>query len=539
MATSNTSDHDSVASVGETNSANKQGVTRTMLFFAMWIALAAWIANFDNGYTGVVLIMPSYQSAFGHCQEIPDPTTGEPTISCSMTPTQQSLISVAALFMGLGGVLSGPTGHYLGRRGTILFACILTVIGAAGMLGTKGSFLNHMACRCIAAVGLGQLMAATSIYGAECIAANKRGFLLGLYNVGLAMGNVVSSAVCAGSATLSPSNDWQWKTPIVIQIPLGLLLGFGIYMFPESPRWLLTKGKEEAARKSFGRFYGKDPYSADITAQIQDVLKHIEAEKAMGSTTSWTEIYHRADLRRTLVSALVLVSLALSGIQFVAPYAALFLSGLGVTNPYLINVIIGLSILAGSSIGSWAVEYGGRRFSLLFGYTTMSLCMLIFSAVSTGLGPFNDVSQRVLVAFLCIWAFIFGGFIGPTVWLASAEMHSIRLRTYGQANTTLFYEVFAFAATFWTPYMLSPEHGNMGTNLGYFHFGLTIVLATLVYFFVPETARLTLEQIDDYFASGRMPWRTSMKRNKRIASGQESDSVAVDVHEVGALKSDD
>ncbi len=129
--------------------------------------------------------------------------------------------------MGVGGVLSGPSGHYLGRRGTSLFSCILTVIGAAGMLGTSGSFLNYMACRCISAVGLAQVMAATSIYGAECIAASKRGFFLGLFNIGVAVGNVVASAVCAGSATLSAANDWQWKTPIIIQIPLGLLLGVG------------------------------------------------------------------------------------------------------------------------------------------------------------------------------------------------------------------------------------------------------------------------------------------------------------------------
>lgn len=70
----------------------------------------------------------------------------------------------------------------------------------------------------------------------------------------------------------------------------------------------------------------------------------------------------------------------------------------------------------------------------------MSVCMLIFSSFSTG------VARNVLVAFLCIWAFVSGGCICPSMGLASVEIYSLRLRTYGQANTTFVYQVFAFGA---------------------------------------------------------------------------------------------
>ncbi|KAJ6155650.1 hypothetical protein N7470_006216 [Penicillium chermesinum] len=385
------------------------GSTAAMLRLSIWIAFAAWIANFDNGYTG------TSSSAF-------------------LTALQQSMISLNYLFIGIGGGLSGVTGRFFGRRGSIQIGCVLAIIGAAGMLGTggrgAGSFVHYMVCRCISAAGIGLLVASAVTYGAECIVAQKRGFSLGVYNLGLALGNVASSAVCAGSARLEPGNNWQWKTPILCQIPLGFILGTGILMFPESPRWILgnNPNKEGEARKAFAALYHMDPYSPAITAQIENVKAHIKTEQATLRSTSWYQIYHKSQLRRTLASALIMVGLSITGIQFVQPYATTFLRGVGLSDPYLVNVIIGVCILGGSCLGPWIVEYGGRRLSILGGYTAMAVCMLILSSVSTALGQ-DETSKIVIVVLLGIWAFIFGGTIAPTAGLASVEMHSVSLRT--------------------------------------------------------------------------------------------------------------
>lgn len=460
--------------------------TGAMLRLSLWVSFAAWIVNFDNGYTGTVLIMPSYRRAFGTCTELMNPVTNEPIEHCSLAPLQQSLISLNYLFIGIGGGISGISGQYTGRRGAIQIGCILAIIGAAGMLGTggrgNGSFVHYMVCKCVGAVGIGQLISASVTYGSECIVASKRGISLALYNVGLALGNVASGAVCAASAQLEPRNNWQWKTPILCQIPLGIILGAGILMFPESPRWILNNddAREEDARKAFSMLYRIPANSPDITAQIDDIKTHIREERAAAASASWSEIYRSDQIRRTLASALIMVGLSITGIQFVQPYATTFLKGVGISNPYLINVIIGLCILAGSFIGPLVVEYGGRRFAILTGYSAMAACMLVLSSVNTALGSDDEIAKMVVVILLCLWAFIFGGTIAPSAGLASVEMHSVALRTYGQANTTIFYGLFSFGATFWTPYMLDPEHGNMGPNVGYFYAGVTVVIAISV-----------------------------------------------------------
>ena len=124
---------------------------------------------------------------------------------------------------------------------------------------------------------------------------------------------------------------------------------------------------------------------------------------------------------------------SLSGGLAIFTYAAVLLAGIGIQSPFLINVIVNVCIVAGSVIGPFLVEFLGRRRTMLTGFECMSICILIFAAVSSALGAGNEIANKVVVAFICIWSFFFGGFIAPTMWLASTEMHSVRLRTYGQA----------------------------------------------------------------------------------------------------------
>jgi hypothetical protein len=380
-------------------------------------------------------------------------------------------VSVTFLFIALGGVISGLTGNYLGRRGTIQVGCLVTAVGAGGMLGTAGNFTAYMVCKCIGGVGLGHIITAAPVYGAECVAANKRGLLMSLFTLGIASGNIGAAGVCWGSSSYKTSN-LSWQIPIICQIPLSFVLGVGVLFFPESPRWLLVKGREEAAKKSFGWFYNKDPEHQDIQLQVQDVLYHIELEKLNGMTTGWTEIFRGVDLRRTLTSGMIMIGLAITGSKFIGSYGALFLSDVSSGNPFQSNFIVGLFIFVGSVVGPLAVEYGGRRFSMLIGYASLTIDMLIIAAVGSGLGASSTEAKTVLLVFLFLWGFIYGLLVGNTAFITAAELHSLRCRTYGQACTTLLYETFGFAASFYTPYMLSASYGNMGLNVGYFFGGM-------------------------------------------------------------------
>ena len=496
------------------SAAPREKVTRTVLLFSAFIAISATIGNFDNNYGGTVLQMVPFNTAFGPCHEVPGPE-GNLIKTCKITALQQSLVSLTSLFTALGSMLSSVTGNFVGRRGTIQTGAFLVLVGASGMLGTSSSYLNYMVCKCIGGCGLGFLYSGTIVYGVECTPPQRRGLLLGLFSIGLGAGAALAAGVCAGSSDLK--SNWAWKTPIACQIPLSIMLGAGVMLFPESPRWLLLKNKESKARHAIARFMHQDPQSDAVKAQIAEIQTYLEFEKVTAATTSWLEMFHRRHIRRTLLSILLLIMPGLGGTFFIVPYTAVFLGQLGIGSPFLITAIVNLCIFAGSLFASFPVEYIGRRLSLIVGLSIQASCMLIFSSVSSGLGTNAHVTQNALIAFLCIWCFTYASSTSPAVWVGSAEMHSVRLRTYGQALALCANSIFAFSASFWTPYMINPSYGNMGTNVGYFYFGLTIMLLALTIIFVPETARLKLEQIDDYFESRIPAWKTSIGRNKRIA----------------------
>lgn len=496
---------------------HKQRVTGFQALFTFYLAFAAFLPTFDTTYGGTVLIMPPFKKAFGHCV-----IQSNGLEVCALTTAQLAIVSITTIFLGIGSLSSGPISATTGRRRSIQIGCLLTIIGAAGMLGFAGNFVAYMACKSIGALGAGNVLMVGAVYGAETAPPQVRGILMGTYGIGHGFGNLMAAVVCLASSRLK--DNWAWMTPIICQIPIGTMLALNVQMSPESPRWLMTKGKEAEARAALGKFLNRAEDSDDIGAEICLIQDNLVSEKTTKESTGWLEIFQGKDLRRTAIACLVLYGNAVTGSAFVLYYGALFLADVGIKDPYLINVIIALCIFVPSLPAPVFLDFYGRRACLLTGYITMASAMLAIAVTGTVLGKQSYTGQVVCVAFLCGWAVLFGFFILPTFYIASCEMHSVRLRSYGQAFGGTIYQIFSFAAAFWSPYTLGAKYGNMGAKVGYLYFGLSLCQIALTFFFVPETGAITLEQIDSYFASGEPAWKTNLKKNKAIARQGYADS---------------
>ena len=230
-------------------------MTRFMVIVALWLGAGAWMLQYDLSYGGTVLGMEPFLATFGTCTMVPNPTTGALMQKCALTATAQSMSAISTLFTAFGAAFSALPGNYLGRRRTIQFACCIIVIGAAGQCGTAGNYVAYNVCKCITTFGVGHLVAICPMYGCEIAAPQVRGALVALFDVGLVAGQLFASGVCAGTSKIP--NDWAWRTVVIIQIPVAVIYALTIMIFPESPRWLLTKDRVDEARISFGRIYEK------------------------------------------------------------------------------------------------------------------------------------------------------------------------------------------------------------------------------------------------------------------------------------------
>jgi len=95
---------------------------------------------------------------------------------------------------------------------------------------------------------------------------------------------MVIAAICLGSNHIKGNR--AWKTTIACQLPISVAYMGVIMLFPESPRWLLIKGRTDEARRSFGKFYALDPHSDIVAVQIEDTQSSITLEAGVRSTTS-------------------------------------------------------------------------------------------------------------------------------------------------------------------------------------------------------------------------------------------------------------
>lgn len=142
-----------------------------------------------------------------------------------------------------GNIISGK----LGRRNCFLVMCGWALVGAV-ILVTSHNRWQMLAGRIIAYVYIGMELALVPVLQSELVPPSVRGFVVGTYQSSLLFGQLLGAVICRGTSTVEGDNSWRIPLGLFFIIPSILLCG--IWYVPESPRWLLAKGRDEEAIKS-------------------------------------------------------------------------------------------------------------------------------------------------------------------------------------------------------------------------------------------------------------------------------------------------
>ncbi|KAL1869978.1 hypothetical protein VTK73DRAFT_2899 [Phialemonium thermophilum] len=413
------------------------------------------------------------------------------------TSFQQAITSLMNIGLATGAFTLEFFADRLGRRKSFTVASLFVI--AANLIlilsTNKGVIIFG---RFLIGVSNGFYTGFTSIYISEAAPPHLRGSLVSFLQMSVCIGTVIGA--CINNATMRMESRLSYQIPLFALFLVPTLWFVIAFLIPESPRWLILKGRPDDARKHLRRLRGSSFPADFIEAEIACIEQAVEAEKD-SKLRFWAAarlMFSPAERRRTLLSFAAGLFVAASGFPFMSGYKTYFFQIAGSKTPFIDSIIVSTVSLAGATAGLFCHRFMGRRPLLIFGYSVQAVLMLIIAAVWTA-NPGTVTTGKVIVAMVVIFQCIYSALVGPCCWIVSGEIPNNRLRatTFGFAHAIGFLGYFLISFT--TPYFINPESLNIGPQVGYIWFGSNTIAAVFVYFFLPETHRRSLENLDEMF----------------------------------------
>ena len=363
------------------------------------------------------------------------------------------------------------------------------------------SFWTLVAGKIIVNSSVGIASAVTGVYQSECSPHRIRGALTNAYTVFNNMGTLLANIVML--AVHSNGNSSVWLVPICLQFLFPVIMLVAAPFLPESPRWLVGRGRPEDALKALKRLRGSRISDEDLSKQLQEISDSLEHEKSIHSQINWLQLFKGANLRRTIVACGLLCLQQGQGISFTNNYLNITLLSLGFTNTYELLVALYVGKFVITWFGFYLPDRIGRRPMLLVGSCIMGCCMLIMAATatSTNNAPKGSLGNLTLAAIFT-WVLTFSPTWGALPWTNAAEISSQHLRAKTLAVAAWAGYAVGLISNFVVPYIQQPQYGGLQGQITYIFGGFSIFAAIFVWFLQPELKGLTLEDIELLYEAG-------------------------------------
>ena len=409
-----------------------------------------------------------------------------------LSPQLHGVAMASALYgTVVGSLIGGWPADRFGRKATLLWIGVFYFVGAVGS-GLAPNVTTFIAARVIGGLGIGISTVVAPMYISEIAPAKYRGRLAGMFQFNIVFGILiafVSNALLAGIG----ENAWRWMLGVAA-FPsfLYALLCFGI---PESPRWLLGRGRDRERGIEVLQRIEPEVSRAKIETEADAIISaSTSASASAGKTSSgkfWT-----ARLRKPILLAILIAFFnQLSGVNAILYFAPRIfeLSGLAAKAALLQSVGIGVTNLVFTFVGLWLIDRLGRRTLLYigsFGYI-----------VSLGLVAWAFFSNHLSIVPVCIFAFIAAHAVGQgaVIWVFISEIFPNRQRAEGQALGCFTHWIFAALITTFFPKMVSTFQPGY---IFLFFAGMMVLQLIWVKTMVPETKGVPLEQIQKQLGIG-------------------------------------
>lgn len=399
-----------------------------------------------------------------------------------LSPQLQGIMVSSLLFGAMvGAFTTGQLAERIGQRKLLFYAGLAFFVTAliAACAPNAGVLIG---VRVLMGMAAGTASVQVPLYLSELAPKKARGKLASLNQLSITTGIFLSYLVCF---LLAASGQWRWMLGLAA-VP-ALLLALGMLAQPDSPRWLVRRGRTAEALHVLRM--------TNSWADAEEALKQIQTTNAAQPAVSLRTLLSSKGLGKTLVSVLGLAIFQQAiGVNTVVYYAPTILiaAGFGKSAALLNSVGLGLLSILMTIIAARIVDKAGRRPLLIGGALVMGASMVALAWVF-GSGALASDSGRVLaVASLATFKAAFSFSWGPVVWVMMPELLPMKARAkiMGIAALCVFLTNFAVATFF--PVLL-----HAGASAVFITFAcVCVVAASFAKFQLKETAGLSLEEIE-------------------------------------------
>ncbi len=452
-----------------------------VLWIAVIAALGGLLFGYDTGIVGVALLGLGRQFA--------------------LDDSLKQFVTAAIIFGALFGCLgTGPLSDRFGRRRMVIVVGLVFAIGSV-CSALSPSVAVLIVSRFILGLSAGSATQIVPVYIAEVAPPEHRGKLVTLFQFMVVFG--ITVAYFTGFAL---GEHWRWMFALGV-VPAVVLLT-GMVLLPESPRWLLVKGRERDALAVLERVRGNPAQARAELEEIRGV-----AEQPGGQ---WRDLAKPWIRPAVIVGASISMFSQITGNNALIYYAPTILTHAGFSDR---AAVLGtgastLLVVVMTVVGSFLVDRIGRRTFLLWTIPGSIVALLLMGYLFLGAGPTNDVSRILVVVCLAAYLMLNCGGFGVCIWLINSEVYPLFVRGKGASLGAFSHWFFDLLVTLTTLSLVSA----LGPAYTFWLYAaISVGALVFIWFLVPETRGKTLERIEHDLRDRRFyPYQ-----HKRAGSGQQ------------------
>ncbi|PYH44565.1 sugar porter family MFS transporter [Aspergillus saccharolyticus JOP 1030-1] len=490
-------------------------------------SLGCIMYGYDQGVMSPVLVMENFEAHF-------------PTLQSSTL--QGWLVSALELGAWAGALFNGWLAEKISRKYSMMVAVVVFTLGSSLQSAAQNP-AYFFAGRIIGGLGIGMLSQVIPLYQAEIAPPELRGSLVSLQQLSITIGTAIAfwldygmqyvggnkcnpegvadpyladgsfNYKAAHGHTCLGQKAIAWRFPLALQILFAWILLFGMFFFPFSPRWLMSKHREEEAVAALSKLRRLSPEDPLLKAEILEIKAAVmfdeesnaEAVRAGGRWAPWKALFAENMRKRLFLGCGMMVFQQFTGINAVLYYAPQIFASFGFSSTSQTLLATGVTGILQIIFTLPAVLYldkFGRKTFLIVGAIGMFLCHIVVAIVEGLYENYWDLNEGlykaqgwVAIVFIWIFATQFAYSWGPVTWVLAQEIFPSSARSRGVSIVASTNWMFNFVIGLTTKDMLnSMKYGT------YIFFAIFSGLGgAFIWYFSPETKDKTLEELDVFF----------------------------------------